>query len=914
MEGLTPSSTNGGTGAAGTHATTTTLTAHSGQALAIPAGFVVSAAYFARDGGDLVLTAANGDKIVVHGYFEAEVRPDLVTTGGATFPSDLVLKLAGPEAPGQYAQAAPMAGAQPVGTVEELDGVVMVTRANGIKVELHLGDPIFQGDLLETGGDSALGVVFADETTFAMAANGRVVIDEMIYDPGTKDGSMVFSVVQGVFTFVSGQVAKTAPDAMVLKTSVATIGIRGTQTGIELPNGENLRVVLMEEQGEAVGEVVVTNPLGTVVMNLVHQFTTVLGQGSPSAVAIITEADLIQAFYQTLKFLPVHGGNENANDYGTQSDDAQNLDDFSTAAGGNAPQAPAEVIKVVGGFETNPLVDILNVEGTGSTQGDTEETADDEDDVTEIVVQQGGDGYTTITGDDGDNILLGGSGNDVINAGGGNDFIYPGDGNDIVNAGPGDDTIQAGTGRGNDSYDGGEGTDTISFPSADANHGLIVNLNEGFARDANTGLPWVDTDKLSGIENVIGGSGNDNIVGDNGDNILAGGAGNDFLVGGGGTDGAFFEGTLADYDVVVTSNLVTVTGPDGEQDVLGGFENLLFGTFSEDGNAMNIASTVSIDSLNASPELAVNAGLSISGEQATITEQMLQIMDIDFAGDADGGASNLQFQIVDNVDFGTLLLGGTTLGVGGTFTQEDINDGLLTYLAPDFPQTWTDGTPAWNSPSQDSGLLADNLTVPGGADSLVLTFQSEDADFHNALGWYRIDPDGNAYDPVLVWPDASVVDGGGDLVPGDSSFEIGDLAPGDQIGLFVISNGASNYEWLATAENLDFDDAGNLVSSAGTVPVGEILHATPQNGDGSGNAVSGISGTELFIGFEDFVGGDQDFNDLVVSVRYDGPNTQDDAFTFAAVDDNNAPLADTIDGYTVVNHEAVFHIDAAAVS
>jgi len=177
---------------------TTELQAHSGQPIEIPEGFFVAAAGFARGGGDLVLTAGNGDTVVLQGYFDTEVRPDLVSSSGATFPADLVVKLAGPQAPGQYAQAAPMAGAQPVGTVEEIDGVVMVTRADGTKIELNLGDPIFQGDILETGADAALGVVFADETTFAMAENGRVVLDEMIYDPGTQDGSMVMSVVQGV--------------------------------------------------------------------------------------------------------------------------------------------------------------------------------------------------------------------------------------------------------------------------------------------------------------------------------------------------------------------------------------------------------------------------------------------------------------------------------------------------------------------------------------------------------------------------------------------------------------------------------------------------------------------------------------------------------------------------------------------
>ena len=56
-----------------------------------------------------------------------------------------------------------------------------------------------------------------------------MVIDEMIYDPSNNsNSSSSFSVVKGVFSFVSGQVAKSGDDAMVVKTPVASIGIRGT--------------------------------------------------------------------------------------------------------------------------------------------------------------------------------------------------------------------------------------------------------------------------------------------------------------------------------------------------------------------------------------------------------------------------------------------------------------------------------------------------------------------------------------------------------------------------------------------------------------------------------------------------------------------------------------------------------------
>ena len=99
---------------------------------------------------------------------------------------------------------APSSGEPPVGSVETMSGSVVAIRTDGTRVELEPGSPVYQGDTLETGEDGALGIILADETTFSMAESGSMVLDEMVYDPGTQEGSVSVSVLEGVFTFVSG--------------------------------------------------------------------------------------------------------------------------------------------------------------------------------------------------------------------------------------------------------------------------------------------------------------------------------------------------------------------------------------------------------------------------------------------------------------------------------------------------------------------------------------------------------------------------------------------------------------------------------------------------------------------------------------------------------------------------------------
>ena len=324
------------------------IQAEGSDPVSLPEGMDVSGADFVRVGGNLMITTEDGDVIVVEGYFDSENPPSLVSAGGGEMDGDLVARLVGPMAPGQVADAGGGdAGSQPIGTVDNMEGTVIAVRADGTRVDLQVGDPVFQGDILETGPDGAIGVVLADETTFSMAEDGRMVLDELVYDPATQEGSINLSVVQGIFTFVSGHVAKTDPDAMTIETPVATIGIRGTQVGLEIPDGESLRVVLMEESDGFVGEVVVMNDAGTEVMNLASEFTTINAFDlSPSPSALLDDNDLISTFASALRTLPTE--NSNANDFGLQGDtldggngddlgDLQNVDDladFETAAGG----------------------------------------------------------------------------------------------------------------------------------------------------------------------------------------------------------------------------------------------------------------------------------------------------------------------------------------------------------------------------------------------------------------------------------------------------------------------------------------------------------------------------------------------------------------------------------------------------
>lgn len=162
-----------------------------------------------------------------------------------------------------------------IGRVDTLTGKVTATRADGSTEDISLGDPVYQGDVLETAKGAAVGLVFQDESVFSLGEIGIVALDEMIYDPVDATGFSVFSLAQGSFTFVSGQIAKVNPEGMVLKTPSAMIGIRGTAAGLTVDSKGRTTVALLEESSGETGEVTVINDGGSQTLNNPFQAVTI---------------------------------------------------------------------------------------------------------------------------------------------------------------------------------------------------------------------------------------------------------------------------------------------------------------------------------------------------------------------------------------------------------------------------------------------------------------------------------------------------------------------------------------------------------------------------------------------------------------------------------------------------------------
>ena len=298
------------------------LQAQNGARVVVPGGEFLQTAEFVRAGPDLILVGEDGTRILVKDYFAQPSPPALVSDNGAVIDPDLAAILAGPLAPNQYAQAAAdtatdaSAAPSSIGKVSVLHGKVMVRHADGTRSELKAGDEVFADDVIETGKDGSVGLTFADGTTFSLGSAGRMVLDDLVYDPLSHTGEGTIAVLQGQFTFVSGQIPKTAPDALTVKTPSMTVGIRGTAGA-----GNTQTVVLLAEQGGVAGELVITTPSGqTMTVNVPGLAATVSPTGALLSVQM-SPAQVQALAGNSLTALPNPGSLSNEYNTGNQNQD-----------------------------------------------------------------------------------------------------------------------------------------------------------------------------------------------------------------------------------------------------------------------------------------------------------------------------------------------------------------------------------------------------------------------------------------------------------------------------------------------------------------------------------------------------------------------------------------------------------------
>lgn len=123
--------------------------------------------------------------------------------------------------------------ATPAGRIKTVSGTAFIVR-NNAAIPAQAGQVVYEADALRTGADGKIGVTLKDDTRLALGPASEVRLERFAYSPGTESLGMVLKFVRGVTAYVSGRLAKLAPDSVRLETPSAIVGVRGTTLAIRV--------------------------------------------------------------------------------------------------------------------------------------------------------------------------------------------------------------------------------------------------------------------------------------------------------------------------------------------------------------------------------------------------------------------------------------------------------------------------------------------------------------------------------------------------------------------------------------------------------------------------------------------------------------------------------------------------------
>jgi hypothetical protein len=132
-----------------------------------------------------------------------------------------------------FAAQAAFADDTEIAQVKDAAGAVTVVR-DGKTIAAKPGDKLYEKDTLETGADGTVGITFTDNSILSLGPNSEAALAQYSFDSSNFKGSMLTDLRKGTASMVSGDIARSSPSAMQVRTPTAILGVRGTSFAIQV--------------------------------------------------------------------------------------------------------------------------------------------------------------------------------------------------------------------------------------------------------------------------------------------------------------------------------------------------------------------------------------------------------------------------------------------------------------------------------------------------------------------------------------------------------------------------------------------------------------------------------------------------------------------------------------------------------
>lgn len=132
------------------------------------------------------------------------------------------------------------------GFVKNVSGQAFIGRKQ-ISISAKAGDKLFENDIIITGSDGEIGIIFQDNSVLGIGPNTHVNISKFKFEPANKKFAFIAQIKKGTIVYFAGLIAKLQNKSVRFETTTAVCGVRGTHLAIKVEGGNEEQFMKVKE-------------------------------------------------------------------------------------------------------------------------------------------------------------------------------------------------------------------------------------------------------------------------------------------------------------------------------------------------------------------------------------------------------------------------------------------------------------------------------------------------------------------------------------------------------------------------------------------------------------------------------------------------------------------------------------------
>lgn len=113
------------------------------------------------------------------------------------------------------------------GFIKTIEGDCLIVRGD-TSISAKAGDLLRVSDAVTTAEHSTAGIMLEDDTLLSLGPDSRLELSDFAFEPQEEKFAIAIRLLKGSFAYMSGVIARLAPEKIHIETPDAVIAVHGT--------------------------------------------------------------------------------------------------------------------------------------------------------------------------------------------------------------------------------------------------------------------------------------------------------------------------------------------------------------------------------------------------------------------------------------------------------------------------------------------------------------------------------------------------------------------------------------------------------------------------------------------------------------------------------------------------------------